>query len=232
MKLQTLANALGCGLLITLTLQQFTKAENESVAKTPAAAEPTAIASVVTHLLGIMTTAEQASNDPNFVGVQMTTCQISVAGAMADSVYLYQEQALVENLSEPYRQRFLEIAPATNDAASRETTNGAAEYVQSNTFKPSNPSQWTDFCSQSTRRISTADLGEPACSVRLRPASIGGFVGSTPPEGCAANVRGAQSITNVVVLHSAGMDTWDRGFDANSNQVWGAEDIPYQYRRP
>jgi hypothetical protein len=26
------------------------------------------------------------------------------------------------------------------------------------------------------------------------------------------------------------MDTWDRGFDANGNQVWGADGESYQYR--
>jgi len=27
------------------------------------------------------------------------------------------------------------------------------------------------------------------------------------------------------------MNTWDRGFDATGNQVWGAKDKPYQFRR-
>nr|MBX2862941.1 hypothetical protein [Leptolyngbyaceae cyanobacterium MAG.088] len=37
-------------------------------------------------------------------------------------------------------------------------------------------------------------------------------------------------LTNTIVLHQDGMDTWDRGFDSNGLQVWGAEAEPYQYR--
>ena len=78
--------------------------------------------------------------------------------------------------------------------------------------------------------IAIADLGERTCTVSLRVSNFGGYVGSTPTGGCATAFRGATSIHNIVVLHDRGMDTWDRGFDASGNQVWGAEDIPYQYR--
>ncbi|MEL6455972.1 MAG: chromophore lyase CpcT/CpeT, partial [Cyanobacteria bacterium J06623_5] len=134
-------------------------------------------------------------------------------------VYLYQEQALVESLSSPYRQRFLQIAPGNN------------RRVDSHSFKPDSPEALIGLCQQpSPRSISAADLGEQVCTVSLRTSAIGGFVGSTPAGGCIASVRGAVSITNVVVLHDAGMDTWDRGFDAAGIQVWGADTIPYQYR--
>jgi hypothetical protein len=56
------------------------------------------------------------------------------------------------------------------------------------------------------------------------------YVGETQPGGCPANVRGAVKITNTIILNSAGMETWDRGFDANGKQVWGAQDESYQYR--
>ena len=52
-----------------------------------------------------------------------------------------------------------------------------------------------------------------------------------PREGCQAEVRGAVRITNRIILHQEGMDTWDRGFDESGNQVWGAEDEAYQFRR-
>lgn len=180
---------------------------------------------VAAHLEGAMDTTAQASTNPDFVGVQMTTCRIAVTGALADepsdAIYLYQEQALSDNLSEPYRQRFLQLSAGSASNNAR---------IEALSFKPELPEQWTGLCDQTQPVIPHSSLGEPVCTVSLRVSSLGGFVGSTPAGGCPASVRGAVSITNVVVLHADGMDTWDRGFDAQGNQIWGAEDIPYRYR--
>lgn len=181
--------------------------------------EQLSVEAVAVHLEGVMSTAAQAESDANFVGVQMTTCRVTISSSQPESVYLYQEQALLENISSPYRQRFLQIVP------------GAHQRVDSLTFKPENSHDWIGLCAQPSPTVSLDDLGEVTCTVSLRASSIGGFVGSTPLTGCAANVRGAVRITNVVVLHEAGMDTWDRGLDEQGNQVWGAQDIPYRYRR-
>lgn len=181
---------------------------------------------VAAYLEGVMTTNDQATNNPDFVGVQMTTCRVTISDATMqtppDAIYLYQEQSLSTDLSEPYRQRFLQIVPGNNNR------------IDAHSYKPEAPDQWIGLCAQSEEDglplVSAIALDTPVCTVSLRPAAIGGFVGSTPAGGCPANVRGALSITNVVVLHADGMDTWDRGFDADGNQVWGAEDIPYRYR--
>jgi len=53
-------------------------------------------------------------------------------------------------------------------------------------------------------------------------------MGETSAGGCPSDYKGAVRITNQV-LHEAGMNTWDRGFDATGNQVWGAKDKPYQF---
>ncbi|MEL6468783.1 MAG: chromophore lyase CpcT/CpeT [Cyanobacteria bacterium J06623_4] len=182
------------------------------------------VEAVVAHLEGVMDTTEQANRSDEFVGVQMTTCRVEVAepemtATEVAGVYLYQEQALVESLASPYRQRFLHIVPGDN------------RRIASHSFKPDSPEALTGLCDQpSPRAVSIADMGEQVCTVSLRASAVGGFVGSTPAGGCIASVRGAVSITNVVVLHEGGMDTWDRGFDAAGTQVWGADSTPYQYR--
>jgi len=56
------------------------------------------------------------------------------------------------------------------------------------------------------------------------------YLGLTQPEGCPADVRGATRITNTILLHDQGMDTWDRGYDENGNFVWGAKTQPYKFR--
>ncbi len=180
---------------------------------------------VVSHLVGVMDTSEQAAATPNAPNVRMTTCQVTVENAdaslnTAPTVFLYQEQALSQKLTAPYRQRFLQISPSTD-----------GQTVESMAFKPPTPETLIGLCDrpEAKRLVQQSELGERACSVFLKPSGEN-YIGETPPEGCPTNVRGAVRITNTIVLHKAGMDTLDRGFDAAGNRVWGAKDQPYQFR--
>lgn len=179
---------------------------------------------VLARLQGVMDTSEQAEGSDRFVAVQMTTCFIVLDGDVPigypNAQFVYQEQALMEQLGQPYRQRFLAITPDPE-------TNS----VQSITLRPPNPEQWVGLCDRSDRdrAISPEALGETTCRVFLRP-SASGYIGQTPVGGCPASVRGAVRMSNTILLHGDGMDTWDRGFDADGNQVWGATTTPYQYR--
>ncbi|MDX2244466.1 MAG: chromophore lyase CpcT/CpeT [Leptolyngbyaceae cyanobacterium bins.302] len=174
-------------------------------------------------LEGSMDTTAQARANPKAPKVRMTTCPVQVTDATTKaSIFLYQEQALTEKLSQPYRQRFLEIAPADSPLGA----------VRSLSFRPAQPDQWIGFCNKPTsqRSLSSKVLGNPVCSVYLKPIQ-NGYLGVTAAEGCPANVRGAIRITNQVELFPNGMNTWDRGFDATGKQVWGAESEAYQFRR-
>lgn len=177
---------------------------------------------VVSHLKGAMDTSAQAQTKANAPNVRITTCKISVRDATTPnlSTFLYQEQALTQRLSKPYRQRFLRIAPSAEQTG-----------VESAIFKPPTPSAWIGLCNQpeAARVVTTKDLGKSECSVLLRRRGKN-YVGETQPGGCPSNYQGAVRITNRIILHQTGMDTWDRGFDAQGNQVWGAKSNAYQFR--
>ncbi|NJP09564.1 MAG: chorismate mutase [Leptolyngbyaceae cyanobacterium RU_5_1] len=174
-------------------------------------------------LEGKMDTSAQAMANSKAPSVRMTTCRIQVSGTPANqpSIFLYQEQALTHKLAQPYRQRFLEISP-----------NPSSQSVRSLSFKPANPAPWAGFCNKPTaeRIVNRNDLGSPICSVFLK-RSGNRYIGNTPINGCPTNVRGAVRVTNRIELSKSGMNTWDRGFDANGKQVWGAQSESYQYRR-
>jgi hypothetical protein len=179
---------------------------------------------VVDRLVGVMDTSAQAASNSKVANVRMTTCRVNVTNALpqdAAAIFLYQEQGLAQNLDKPYRQRFLRIAPSRY-----------SQSVESLSFRPIELATWVGFCNQpdSARVVQRRELGQPVCSVFLRKAGTA-YVGSTPIDGCPAKVRGAVRITNRVILHETGMDTWDRGFDAEGKQVWGAESDSYQFRR-
>jgi hypothetical protein len=171
-----------------------------------------------------MDTSAQAIANPKAPQVQMTTCRIRLTDRAAEppvAIFLYQEQALTNSLSKPYRQRFLQISPSPY-----------SQSVRSLSFKPVNSATWSGFCHKSSgeRILHHADLGTPVCTVFLR-RSAEDYVGNTPVDGCPANFRGAVRITNHIVLHKTGMDTWDRGFDAAGKQVWGAQTDSYEFRK-
>ncbi|MGP1381942.1 MAG: chromophore lyase CpcT/CpeT [Thainema sp.] len=181
---------------------------------------------IVSYLVGQMDTSAQAAASEETAAVQMTTCVIQVEASETGSrdgqgTYLYQEQALMAQLEQPYRQRFLQIVP-----------HELSQSVRSHSYKPSHPAAWIGLCDrpEANRMVPAADLGESVCDVFLRPVPSG-YLGKTPIGGCPADFRGAVRITNQVLLHAQGMNTWDRGFDADGNQVWGAEDTAYQFRR-
>lgn len=181
---------------------------------------------IVSYLVGQMDTSAQAAANEGSAAVRMTTCVIQVEDSEveadeAEGTYLYQEQALMAQLDQPYRQRFLQIVP-----------HELSQSVRSHSYKPSNPDAWVGLCNQpeAARVVPVADLGESVCNVFLRPAASG-YLGKTPIGGCPADFRGAVRITNQVLLYEQGMNTWDRGFDAEGNQVWGAADAAYQFRR-
>lgn len=178
---------------------------------------------VASLLEGVMDTTAQASANPQAPSVQMTTCRVQVAipELAKFGTFLYQEQALTKELAKPYRQRLLWIAPTTD-----------SDRVQSLSSKLAAPEQWAGLCGkpESQRIFREDDLGEQVCIVYLKK-SANGYLGETAPQGCPANVRGAVRITNTIELNANGMNTWDRGFDANGNQVWGAQSEAYQFRR-
>ena len=177
------------------------------------------VQSVVSHLVGVMDTSAQAAANPKKSSGQMITCKVTVIDE-PKSVYLYQEQALTQSLNQPYRQRILNIKPATEP-----------DTIESKSYKIQKPETLIGLCQkpESERQVNKSDLVEAFCSVFLKPIADG-YQGETPAQGCPANVRGAVKITNTVILNSSGMETWDRGFDANGQQVWGAQDQSYQYR--
>lgn len=181
---------------------------------------------VASYLVGVMDTSAQAKVIADAPDVRMTACKVRLKetdSSQSDSpaIYLYQEQAMSRNLSAPYRQRFLRLAPSAD-----------GEQVESATFKPLAPKKLVGFCEkpEQERVIQMTEMGQKHCSVFLEPAD-NGYIGETQAEGCPTNYKGAVKITNTIQLNAAGMDTSDRGFDAEGNQIWGAKERPYQFRR-
>lgn len=177
---------------------------------------------VAERLMGVLDTAVQAKTNPQVANVRMVSCRVTLVDAPSpEGIWLYQEQAIATNLQAPYRQRFLHITPRP-----------LSQVVRSLAYRPSNPNAWVNLCDQpvANRNVTSKDLGEAVCSVFLK-RSGDVYIGVTPAIGCPTTARGAIRTTNRVILRSDSMETWDRGYNAQGQQVWGAEGESYQFRR-
>ena len=57
------------------------------------------------------------------------------------------------------------------------------------------------------------------------------FYGATRENDCESSLRGASYATSEVRLFADAMHSWDRGYDADGVQVWGATAGPYEFLR-
>ena len=59
----------------------------------------------------------------------------------------------------------------------------------------------------------------------------GSYEGSTNGKDCQSDLRGAKYATSEVVISDEGIKSWDRGYDENDKQVWGAEKGGYVFKK-
>ena len=57
------------------------------------------------------------------------------------------------------------------------------------------------------------------------------YQGETRARECPSSLGGASYAVSSVTVRPDGIDSWDRGFDADHAQVWGAELGPYVFDR-
>ena len=168
-------------------------------------------------LQGTFDSSQQASDDPTYFNISLKMCPID-APLLGERV-LYVEQAMYTRLSEPYRQRLYVIAPIGDDVVSR-------------VFELSSPANYIGVCDLGTR--ATVHEGEATlksgCEVYLAEQGDG-YIGGTAGKGCTSSLNGASYAASDVVLRDGEVSSWDRGYDSNGVQVWGATHGPYEFIR-
>jgi len=180
---------------------------------------PTAVSEVATRLTGSFSSAAQSEEDPEFLDVRLHMAPIWAS--RTDGPWIYVEQAMAAALDRPYRQRVYRLVDRGDGA------------VESLVYELENPAErvgaWRDPSRFDADSPGSLVLRE-GCSIVLERAG-GAWVGATNDRDCASSLRGARYATSEVVLFEDGLDTWDRGFDAEGTQVWGATKGAYRFRR-
>ncbi len=175
---------------------------------------------VVDWMTGSFNSAAQAMEDPDFYHITLEMAPIWSDGD--NEYWLYVEQAAAEARDKPYRQRVYrvtELADGTIESAvyllpEPDQAIGA--------WKADNP----------LVDVSPGDLElREGCSVFLTRVDSEVFAGETRGTECKSTLRGASYATSKVVVTPEGIQSWDQGFDADDQQVWGAEKGPYVFKR-
>jgi hypothetical protein len=136
--------------------------------------------------------------------------------------YLYVEQAMAEKLDKPYRQRVYHVVAEGDAMVSRIYSIPRQErFVGKN-------SEDVEF-SQITADSLILKQG---CDVRLKfDKANKSFIGQTDKGTCPSDRSGASFTTSEVTLYEGRMVSWDRGWNKEGIQVWGAVKGGYDFRK-
>lgn len=166
---------------------------------------------LLTYMTGSFSSQEQSKADTNFSDIRLEMVQIWKN--QMDGYWLYVEQADADQIDKPYRQRVYHLTQI-NDS----TFKSSVYYIPDpekyiGEWKNKNP----------LAGLTPESLKEKeGCAVILNRQGNDTFVGMSESLKCESDRRGADFATSIVLLTRAMMYTWDRGFNMEGDQVWGA----------
>lgn len=173
------------------------------------------------YLSGSFSSAGQAARDPAYYDIDLHMTPMWTW--RDDGPWLYVEQALAATADRPYRQRVYKLE-RTGDGR-----------FWSRVFEFPEPAAHAGAWQSGSplSELSPADLEERVgCAVTMAwDGQSRSFTGSTAGTGCPSELNGAAYATSQVVLGSERLLTWDRGYDATGQQVWGATEGGYEFVR-
>ena len=171
-------------------------------------------------MTGSFSSAEQAAADTAYYDIRLE--MVRIWPERSDAHWMYIEQAVANHTDAPYRQRVYRVTEVEPDL------------YRSEVFALPTPEDFAgEWLSKDPLRDLTPDdlIPREGCAVYLRREECGEYVGSTIGQGCASTLSGAAYATSEVMVGPGRIESWDRGFDAEGKQVWGAEKGAYVFLR-
>ncbi|MEM8756729.1 MAG: chromophore lyase CpcT/CpeT [Planctomycetota bacterium] len=178
------------------------------------------LVSAATWLEGSFSSAEQAARDDRFFEVVLHHARIWPE--REDGYWFYVEQAIAAAADRPYRQRVYRVWLRPDRA------------VESAVYEMPDPESraGTWDSPESFDDLSPLNLTKrEGCEVVFTDFASNRMRGETAVGTCASTLRGAAYATSEVTLTPDQIRSWDRGWDADGEYVWGAEDGPYVFDR-
>jgi CpeT protein len=191
-------------ILATLTIAQPAKINQKDLKKLAKA------------MAGEFNNNQQADQDKSYYHIVLR--MKTIWSDNPDGYWLYVEQAVTSSEDKPYRQRVyhLYIQDDTTIVSKVYELKDPAQYIGA----------WKD--AQKLAGLTVDSLVDrQGCAVYLHRFEKGVFKGSTPGKECLSSLRGASYATSEVTIYTDRIISWDRGWNAEDQQVWGAEEGGY-----
>lgn len=174
---------------------------------------------LVSWMSGSFSSQAQAEADSNYYDIRLEMA--TIWQERDDGHWIYVEQATATHRDRPYRQRVYKVTAADDG-------------FHSEVYAMPDPARFVGAWNEPARlEVLTPDslMVREGCVVILRRREDGAFEGSTVDKNCTSALRGATYATSHVVVVEESITSWDQGFDANDEQVWGATEGGYVFRR-
>lgn len=170
-------------------------------------------------MTGSFDSEEQSKVDTNFFNIHLE--MVEIWKERNDAEWLYVEQAASWSLEKPYRQRVYKLSENEDGKLVSEvfTFNNPLRFAGA--YNDENPLSSLTPDSLSARE---------GCAIIIERQGEK-FVGSTVGKECTSNLRGASYAASEVQIEKDVLTSWDRGFNENNEQVWGAETGPYIFKK-
>jgi len=160
-------------------------------------------------MTGFFSSLQQSQDDPQYWDIHLHMALIWPG--RTDGYWIYVEQAMAGQ--DPYRQRVYHVTePVPGRFASK-------------VYELENPDAFIGAWDNTGifNSLSPEDLiDRTGCTIFLVRNPDGTFRGSTHERDCLSELRGAAYAVSQVRLTADQLMSWDRGYDAEGNQVWGA----------
>lgn len=165
------------------------------------------------YLTGSFNSEAQSKADAEYFDIRLHIAPIWTE--RADGPWLYVEQARADLMEKPYRQRVYRLSALPDGE------------FKSDVYEMPDPlgyaGAWKD--QSKLKGLSPEKLQlKDGCAVVMRlDRATGEFKGGTVGSGCPSTLRGATYATSEVTLTQDTLLSWDRGYNAVGEQVWGAK---------
>jgi len=167
---------------------------------------------------GTFSSEAQSLEDPDFFHISLIMQPIWKGSK--DGYWLYVEEAMASSPEAPYRVRVYHLYK--EDAYTLVSQVYEIQDEARFAGKIKDPS----ILASLNRDMLTHKEG---CGIFLHKTGKKEFEGSTRDQDCPSNLRGASYTTSKVKLDKNRMTSWDQGWNAQGEQVWGATKGGYRF---
>ncbi len=166
---------------------------------------------------GFYSSEKQSKEDSSYFDIRLK--MVPIWTTMKNEYWLYVEQAMSSTEDKPYRQRIYELTLLNDTTISSKvyTIKGGEQYYGA--WKNKN------LLDKIVKDSLEVRVG---CAIFLSKKKKK-FSGSTNKSDCESSLRGASYATSEVDIAKKKLVSWDRGWDKENKQVWGAVKGGYKF---